>query len=229
MSKELKTATSTQLTTPTAQRQGFEVACQQEDLIVPRAKLFQGLPTEYEEYPDAKPGQILNTVTKEQLPPVFIPIKRQIEWIRFNPRDAKDPNFDKAFNPGDVIWRSTDPRDERVIAEGNWGANGEKPKATKIMSFLSLCPGMGMPVIISFMKTSYNTGKSINSVLEFNQGAMFAHKFALSSKMTKSDQYSYYVLQAKYAGKTTDEEYKQAEAIYNSFKHQVIKPDTYED
>lgn len=200
-----------------APRQGFEVPCQREDLVVPRAKLFQGLPTEYEEYPDAKPGQILNNITKEVLPSVFVPLLRHIEWIRFNPRDAKDPNFDVAFGAGEVIWRSTDPNDPRVVEEAKWGPNGEKPKALKFLSFLSYMPGASMPIVISFFKTSYNAGKAVNSVLEYSKGAMYEHSFRLTSKMTKSDQYSYYILQATYAGKTAPEDLERCKELYSTF------------
>jgi hypothetical protein len=227
---EIAKTQSTQVAVPQAVRPGFETPCQREDLIIPRAKLFQGLPTEYEDYPDAKPGQLLNNITKEVLPSVFIPIMRHIEWIRFNPRDAKDPNFDKAFNPGEVVWRSTDPNDPRVLAESTWGVNGEKPIALKFLSFLSYFPGSSMPIMLSFFKTSFNAGKTVNSVLEYSKGAMYEHRFKISTKMTKSEQYSYYVLQTAYNGKATAADLEEAKRLYESFKSVNIKTkDEYTD
>lgn len=230
MKNEIAKTQNTQIAVPSQARQGFEVPCSTEDLIIPRAKLFQGLPTEYEEYPDAKPGQILNNVTKEVLPAVFIPIMRHIEWIRFNPRDGKDPNFDKAFQPGEVIWRSTNPNDERVIKESTWGVDGAKPLALKFLSFLSYFPGSSMPIVVSFYKTSFNAGKTVNSVLEYSKGNMYEHSFRLTTKMTKSDQYSYYVLQTAYAGKAKEEDMLEAKRFYESFKHSSLKTkDEYTD
>lgn len=233
MSKnEIAKTQTTEVAIPNQPRQGFEVSCQREDLIVPRAKLFNGLPKEYEDYPDAKPGQLLNNITKEVLPSVFVPIMRHIEWIRFNAGSAKlpdgsaNPAFDKAFEPSEVIWRSTDPNDPRVIAESVWGPNGEKPLALKFLNFLSYFPGSSMPVMVSFYKTSLNAGKAVNSVLEYSQGAMFAHSFKLSSKITKTGEHSHYVLQATYNGKTNPEDYLIAEHLYNSLKGANVQAKT---
>lgn len=221
--ESLEQSRNTELSVPVPQREGFEVVCQREDLIVPRAKLLQGNPTEHEEYPDGKAGQIVNNVTKEALPNIFIPIMRHIEWIRFNPRDPKDPNFDKAFNAGEVIWRSTNPNDPRVLAESTWGANGEKPKALKFLSFLSYFPGSSMPVLLSFYKTSFNAGKTVNSVLEYSKGAMYEHSFRVTSKLTKNDQYSFYTLQTSYAGKSKPEDVIEAKRFYDSFKGAAVE------
>ncbi len=235
MSKnEIKTTTKTELSVAYTNqpREGFEVSCQREDLIVPRAKLFNGLPKEFEDYPDAKPGQILNNITKEVLPPVFIPIMRHIEWIRFNagssklPDGSPNPAFDKAYEPSEVIWRSTDPNDPRVIKEAAWGPNGEKPLALKFLSFLSYFPGSSMPVMVSFYKTSLNAGKTINSVLEYSQGAMFAHSFKLTSKIVKTGEHSHYALQTSYAGKASSEDYSAAEKLYQSFKNANVQAKT---
>ena len=213
----------TPLAVSTANREGFDSPTSQEDLIIPRAKLFHGLPTEYEDYPDAKPGQILNNVTKEPLPVVFIPIIRAVEWIRFNPQDAKDPNFNPQVEPGAVIWRSSDPNDPRVVEEGKFGEDGTPPLATKFLSFLSFFPGVLMPVIVSFSKTSFKAGKQLNSLLTFATGPMWSQKFSLTSRLTKSGGYSYYVFVVNQAGKPTDEELAICSGVYSQFKHKKIE------
>jgi hypothetical protein len=210
----------------TANRRGFETQAQQEDLIIPRAKLFQGLPKEYEEYPDAKPGQLINNITKEILPATFVPILRASEWIRFNARKNTDPGFDPSIDPGAVIWRSSDPEDPRVIAEGKFGPNGEVPLATKFLSFLSYFPGVNMPVIVSFSKTSFKAGRQLNSLLSFAVGDMWSSKFALGSKLISTPEYSYYVLTVNLAGKPTDEEMAICEALYGQFRHRKIEAET---
>ncbi len=215
-------AQSTALSTDTANRQGFESPSSQDDFEIPRAKLFHGLPTEYEDYPDAKPGMILNNITKEALPSVFIPIFRHIEWIRFNPRDSKDPAFDMNHDAGAVIWRSSNPSDPRVVKEGAFGPNGEVPIATKFLSFLSYFPGVNMPVIVSFSKTSFKAGKQLNTMLTFNTGDMWASKFTLASKLTKSGQNAYYVYEVKGAGKSDENEMAICQNLYDQFKAKPI-------
>lgn len=222
MENEVANTHTTALSTDTTNRKGFESQSSQDDFEIPRAKLFHGLPTEYEDYPDAKPGQIINNITKEVLPAVFIPIFRHIEWIKFNPRDSKDPNFDSNFDAGAVIWRSTNPQDPRVIKDGAFGPNGELPTATKFLSFLSYFPGVNMPVIVSFSKTSFKAGKQLNTMLTFNTGDMWESKFSLSSKLTKSGQNAYYVFEIKGAGKSSEAEIAVAENLYNTFKSKPI-------
>lgn len=220
--KQLATTQKTEVAVNQPTRLGFENQVQQEDLIIPRVKLFQGVPTEYEQYPDAKPGQLLNNITKEVLPGEFIPLIRYKQWIRFNPRDPKDPDFDKAYNPAEIIWQSSDPNDPRVIEQGKWRADGQKPLALSFLNFLCYFPGSSMPIVLSFHKTNYNVGRQINTTLELGSGNMFSHKFAINSKFTKTDQYSYYVLQARYLGKPTDEEYKTASEYYRKFANRQL-------
>lgn len=222
MSNELEPKKTTALSTNTENRKGFETPSSQDDFEIPRAKLFHGLPTEYEDYPNAKPGMILNNITKEELPHVFIPVFRHVEWIRFNPRDSKDPNFSFDHDAGAVIWRSSNPIDPRVIKDGAFGTNGEVPLATKFLSFLSYFPGIDMPIIVSFSKTSFKAGKQLNTMLTFSQGDMWASKFTLASKLTKSGQNAYYVFEVKGAGKSDENESAICANLYEQFKHKPI-------
>ena len=108
---------------------GFEDNITKEDLVIPRAKLLQALSPEVVEG-EGKPGQIINSLTKEALPEIFIPCFFFSQWIRFNPRNPKDEDFDSTFGAGEIIWRSEDPHDSRVQQQGKW--RGDKPPlATK--------------------------------------------------------------------------------------------------
>lgn len=220
MTKELSKPQETAVTVPEQPRRGFESTYRQEDLIIPFAKVFQGNPTEYEKYPNAKPGQIISTLTGTELPKRCIPIKTSLEWIRYNPRDPKHPDFDKAFKSNEMIWKSSDPNDPRVIKEAAWRPNNEPstPLALAFRKYLCLFEGESIPVVVSFYKTSWKNGCAMNTILISKQGDMFKSAFNLSTKMVKTDQYSYYVLNSTYAGNATEDEYKRAEVIYNQFK-----------
>lgn len=202
---------------------GFEEPTQREDLIIPRAKLFQGLPVEYDQYPDAKPGQILNSLTKEVLPQEFIPVFKFTNWIRFNPRNKEDRGFDPAYAPGAMIWNSNDPHDPRVVEQGKFGPNGEPPLATKFLNFFSVFPGCAMPVVVSFSKTSFKAGRQLMTIAQLTGGDMFSRKYKLGVKKESGDQGSYYVLTVDPAGMVEGEMFKQAERFYDEFSAKPIK------
>src|SRR3990167_6045771 len=97
------------------QGRGFEGGVDREDLILPRAVLLQALSPQIGEVDGLKAGMVINNITNEVLPEKFIPIFRYVEFLKFNPRDSKSPEYDHAFEPGALIWRITDPADPRAI------------------------------------------------------------------------------------------------------------------
>src|SRR3990167_203344 len=125
-------------------RRGHEDRIDQSDLMIPRTMLIQFTPPKNLEIDPAvhTPGKIVNSITGEVLPVnkdgniEFIPIRRGVLWIRFNPQDKDKPNFDPQFEPGATIWKSSDPSDPRVAAEGAWGEDGTPPLATKYINYL---------------------------------------------------------------------------------------------
>ncbi|MBI4708218.1 MAG: hypothetical protein HY761_09910 [Candidatus Omnitrophica bacterium] len=201
---------------------GFEEPTEKEDLLIPRAKLLQALSPEVVESPkDFQPGLIINSLTKEVLPEEIVPIFKFTNWIRFNPRKKDDPNFDPAFDPGAIIWRSSDPLDSKVIKESEFGPNGERPIATKFMNFFCLFPGHPIPVILSFSSTSFKAGKKLITLAKFAGGDMFSRKYKLIAKHVKNDMGAYYVLDVDPAGMTDESYYKAAESLYSQFKEKA--------
>lgn len=199
-------------------QRGFEAPVNQEDLIVPRAKLIQALSPEMTEgLEGVKVGAIINSLTKEVLPQEFIPVFTFKNYIRFNPKKKDDPNFDSRFEPGAVIWKTVDPNDPRVIEETKFGPNGEKPPATTFLNFFSYFPGCGMPVIVSFSKTSYKTGKQLLSLAKFCNGDMFSRKYRLTSAMETTNTNTYAVFRVAPIGAVTPEEYEVCEYLWNEF------------
>lgn len=204
------------------QGRGFECPVDKSDIIISRAKLFQGLPAEYEQYPNAKPGQVIDSVTSEVLPVEFVPLFFTTNWIRFNPRDKKDENFDPNFEPGEVIWQSADPYDDKVIAEGEWGDDGTPPLATKFMNFFSYFKDQPMPIAISFSKTSYKSGKILlNTAMRFG-GDLFGRKYQLATKKMTNDQGSYYIFTTQPIGKVEGDELALCTAMWEKFHSKPV-------
>jgi len=192
-------ATSLPATRPPA---GFD-ADDANDLIMPKAKLVQ--PTS-EENKLGLTGKLINSLTKEELGHEFIPIhKMQKEWIRNNPRRTDDPNFNDKFKPGETIWRSFDKNDPRVVKESQFGPNKSAPLATAFLRFLSYFPGLPMPLILSFSKTSYGSGQQLLSMTAFKGGDKWDHKYTLSINEKSNGPNTYYVLNVK-SGPPSDQD-----------------------
>lgn len=219
---EVGPSVNTAVASPAAPKRGLEELVDREDLIIPRASLLQSKSPEVEDAVYAhlglKPGMIINSLTKKVLPESFIPIVRFVNWIRFNPRDKKHENFDPSFEPGAIMWMSNDPHDPRVQREGGWGANGEKPLATKFVNFLSYFPGVDMPIIVSFAKTSFAAGKELTSLVKFTPGDTFSRKYKIVSKQEKNDLGSWFEFKIAQLGEEecipTAEEFALAELWY---------------
>ena len=208
----------------TIARRGFEEDTSREDLIIPRAKLLQALSPEVVEKPkDFQPGMIINSLTKSPMPTEFIPIFKFTNWIRFNPRNPKDPAFNSQFPAGGIIWRSNDPYDMKVISEGSFGPNGERPLANKFLNFFSYFPGLPMPIIVSFTNTSFKAGKTLISLAKFSGGDMFSRKYKLTSKQSKNELGSFFVFNVEPAEAVTGEDFKHAEALWEEFHQKDIQ------
>lgn len=217
MTQEITKAQGGSLMQAEKEQRGFESGVDQQDLIIPRAKLIQALSPEMQEGLEGiKIGSIINSLTKEVLPEVFIPIFSFKNYIRFNPRSKDDPNFDADFEPGAIIWRSSDPSDPLVLEQAKFGPNGEKPVATTFLNFFSYFPGVAMPVIVSFSKTSYRTGKQLLSLGKFCGGDMFSHKYRLTSQM-ETNIGTYAVLRVASIGEAAPEEFAVCERLWNDF------------
>jgi hypothetical protein len=230
MRKDIVPQANGALTDPSAQRKGFEEPTDKEDLVIPRAKLLQALSPEVvagENDPvsgDAlRPGMIINSLTKQVLPGEIIPVFKFTNWIRFNPRNSKDANFNPDYGPGDIIWRTNDPLDLRVQEEGKFGANGEAPLATKFINFFCYFPGVNMPVILSFAKTSLKAGRRLLSLAQFSGRDMFTTKYKIASKQETGDAGTYFVLVVDQAGLASEEECRIGAQLWEQYSNKPIQ------
>lgn len=205
---------------------GFEgMKVEQSDLIIPRAKLLQALSPEVAEakFDGAKAGLLINSLTMEVLSPRIIPIFCFKNYFRFNPRDSDSEAFNPDFAPGAMIWRSNDPNDPRVKEETQFGPNGENPLALTCLNFFSLFAGSSMPIILSFSKTSYKTGKQLLSLARFCGGDMWSRAYQLGTTLQKNEKGTYYTLTITSLGASTPQEQAQAEAWWKGFSQVELK------
>ena len=187
----------------------------QKDIIFPRAKIFQGTPSEFEQYPNAKHGMIINHITGEELKGQFLPFLKFKQYAKFNSRNSSDPSFDKTKDPGALIWITTDHNDPRV-AETQFGESGERPTAIEFMNFMSIFDGQEFPIVVPFAKTSYKTGKRLLSMLAMSTG-VFKRKFKLSTLKQQKDGMTFYIFEVAMGDAATPEESAKAAELYAKF------------
>ena len=227
MSKEIDKKKETAIVDPSQTLgRGHEEQIDPKDMEIPRGKLIQSTSEEAtaeNKNERIEVGLIINSISKETLPVEFIPIFKFSNWIRWNPRKKDDPNFDAAFDPGALIWTCNDPNDPRVIENKDFGPAGEAPVATKYLNFFSYFPGHGMPIIVSFKKTSFRAGQRLLTLSRFSGGDMFSRKYRLTSKIKEANGTKFFVLDVTMAGKPSEQEFKIAESWYNNFKDKAIK------
>lgn len=222
MAKELAKKSKETAVDKPKPRRGFEEPSTQDELIIPRAQLLQALSEPVVEKPaQFHPGLIINSLTREIMPEVFVPIFKFTNWIRFNPRNSKDPNFDPNRGPGEIIWRSNDPYDQKVKTEGSFGPDGERPLATKFLNFLSYFPGINMPIIVSFANTSYKAGKQLLSLAQFSGLDMFARQYELKAKQETKDVGTYFIFEVASKGDAPEDTYKLAEKWWEEYHPKV--------
>ena len=207
---------------PMAQQEvvpGFEHEHDESDIIMPRVLLMQQMsPACQGEKPTATAGEIRHSMTNDILPEVFTPILFWKEYARFNPRKTTDRNFNKDYEPGQLIWKTKDATDARVIEQCEFGPEGEAPLAVKFFNFLVLFDGHSIPTVLSFSKTSYGAGKNLYSLSYFlRPRPMFDMSYKLTSNFVQGE-YSYYVLKTDMAGETPDERRVPAKALWQSLR-----------
>lgn len=181
---------------------GFEGVGDDRDLIrPPRIKLLQALSPEVADG-DREAGEIINTATGQPIPnDDIIPVFVWREWIKWD-------------EDGKIEWRSTDQKDERVIAEGRWVDN-KPPTATPYLHFIVIVRGMTHPAVLSFAKTSYNAGRTMYNQAKFAGGNLYDHVFKLTTvKKSNAKDQKFFVYSATRVAESTEEEREIAKEFY---------------
>jgi hypothetical protein len=210
---------------------GHEEESDMSELEIPRAQLVQftsGTAQAEDKTMRKDPGTIINSITLEEVGDYFIPIFKFTNFIQWNPRKKDDPNFDPAFEPGELMFTTTDRRDPRVVEGIKFGPNGESPKVTQNMNFLCYFLGNKYPLVLTFSKSSFTAGKRLNTLTQMVAGDMFAWKYKLAKRLKEGNAGKYFVLEVAPAGKAAPEEYAIGEYFYNAYRGKTLKVHTEE-
>jgi hypothetical protein len=189
-----------------------------EDLRIPRIKLVQKQSKEMDDDTlNIKPGNLIHTISKEVLeqPLSFIPLKKTVFYVRYNPMDSNAFGFDKEHEPGALIYRAETK--QQCGQDAEW-VNKNPPLAKRTMNFLSFLPAHpSSPVIIGFSKTSLEAGKDLTSMLKFTSH----RKFLLKSESQEKSGNKYHILNVQGDGAVDDETAQICAKIYSNIADKV--------
>jgi hypothetical protein len=188
-----------------------------EDILLPRLKIAQ--PTSPEVADGlVKPGQLFNSVSKESFGTSLslIPIlwfKSRIYW---KPRDE-----------GGILCQAQDGVTGSVYGAcadckfSKWH-DKDAPECTAIINILALADRT--PLAISFMKTSYKTGKQLINLFNYKKVDIFNFEYELLTEQIKNDKGIFYVVRHKDQNKAvSDEMYKFCSGAYEELKSMKVK------
>ena len=200
---------------------GHEDPVDSSAFTIPRAKLIQHTAEEVTaENPEDRiePGKLINSITKAELPLLFIPIYRYRSFFKYNSLDKHSPDFNSEYEPGDLIFSTTDKNDPRIGNGLEFGEDGKPPAVTECWNYLALFPGESMPLILSFKRTSIRAARDLNTMLQISGGAMFSSKFRIVISSHAEGQKKWFTISCRGAGKSTTEELAIADAIFEQFR-----------
>lgn len=191
-----------------------------DDILMPRIGLAQQMSPELVEgdakYIDGlKIGNLFNTVTKQIYGNTLLFTVIRMDpprYVEFIPREAgggiKDPNVP-----------ANDPRTQ-------WGANGEKPLATKFYDFLVMLQPSREIVALSFKSTGIKAARQLNGLVAARNRVMFAGVFKIVTKMTQNTKGRFAIYEMGNAGWIIDKRiYEYAKQLHEGLANKDIKID----
>lgn len=211
--KDVARKTSQEVAKPMQEGRGFGTNISKDDLVLPRIELLQGQSPAVTDG-DHKPGELVNSITKERLPEdlKIIPILVEKNFIKWRPREEG----------GGIDYRTNDPYDPRVVEDTKWHGD-EKPVCTAYLNFLCLIEGQDMPIVLSFCNTSYQSGRKLLTLAKMAGGDIFNRKYRLTAIKRQNQYGTFYVFGVENAGAATAEERQHAENLFETFQSQGLK------
>lgn len=155
------------------------------DLELPRVNILQALsPDVIEDPAEFKPGTIINSITKEILPPKFIPLFAFKQYAKFD-------------EDGKLDWSTMDKTDVRVEEGLVWTKDdkGESvpPEVTEFLNVLCVFEDdTEMPLILSFKKSSLKLGRQFLTLIAL-KGSGHGQWYSLATKQKQDGQKNYFV------------------------------------
>jgi hypothetical protein len=193
------------------------------DIIIPRAKVIQFTSAEAQEVDPTlrvAPGSLINNLTRKVIGNTFVPVYQWVSFTCWNPRKTDDPNFNRDFGPGEIVFSTNDATDPRVLA-GVKFIDGNPPSVTRYQNYLCYFPGEIMPMILSFAKTSAKAGQKLNTFRLMFGGDIFARQYELIVTLKEGDSGKYFVLDVADLGPSTAEQKKVAHSWFTMFGHKA--------
>ncbi|NOY61009.1 MAG: hypothetical protein GXO75_19030 [Calditrichaeota bacterium] len=206
----------------------------QEDLIVPRLKVLQGLSAEVADG-IAPMGSIVNSLTKDVVAKVkdkkaeieVIPIKYGKYRLRFAARELG----------GQILCRSNDAKtgegdpggDCATCPFAKWGKDetgkNKAPECTLILNVLAMVRGYDFPIPIAvpFARTSMPAGRQFANLMFMRQRPVWEFAYKLATKFENKKQGQYYIWEVKPAGESTKQEQEQARGFYEMLKTVTVQ------
>jgi hypothetical protein len=184
------------------------------DLRLPRVALQQALSPSVVDGTH-KVGALVNSLTQEEIkaPAVITPCFVFKNVIKWKPREQG----------GGMLYKTTNITAD-VQKDLAW-VGDQKPTADAYINVVCLIDGQeGMPVLLSFCKTSYKAGQDLATLVQLS-GCAWKFKYEIGTKLIKGAKGSYYIFTVKRAAKTTEEEAVAAKELYENVKGLSIETD----
>lgn len=177
---------------------GFEGATP-EDFAMPFLALLQPLSKACQENPDARPGMLMNTVSKELFDGkkgiIFVPCARQHNFVEWKPKDQGGGIVARHEPTSDVVVEAK--KASKVYGTYFTGDGNELVETFYFVGFVLDHPEATEPsgvVVVTFSSTKIKTYKRIMQVLNTFKGRppLFANRLLITSVQEKNNKGSYF-------------------------------------
>ncbi|MDX8383733.1 MAG: hypothetical protein R8M45_06600 [Ghiorsea sp.] len=217
MSKELATKTANEMAVPSYIKQGTGRGSENitsNDIILPRIGQAQDISPELkkskaEHIEGAVAGDLFNTLTRENYGNTvsILQVQFKVEWLIWKDRKMGG-GFAGSFSS------ELEAKQAQQLLD-----NPEQYEVTQSNNHLVLvvnADGSVSEASLSCSKSKLKASRQLNSLIRLSGGDSFGKVYALSTTEESSDLGDFYGLAVSSAGYPTEEQYKHAEAAYES-------------
>jgi hypothetical protein len=192
------------------------------DMVLPRLEIVQALSPIKEQDPDAKDGQLFNSVTQQVIGDVayFVPVYFRLEYLIWKDQDE-----------GGGFFGSFDSQYDAEQRKAEVVAGGENPDFIEIVDTpvqygLRITPDGSIceQIVISMAKTKSKVSRKWNAMIQIAGGDRFSRVYKISTftdENKKGQKFKNFVVQP--AGFTPEAPYRQAEELYKILKTQEFR------
>lgn len=217
--KEMAVPQQQQMAVMGSTARGFE-NFKSEDLIIPRLRLLQGL-SEAVTSGDGKMGQFQDSLNGEilgdSIEVVLLGLKNGAVYFEQGV-GMQCKSLDGISNMEGV--KCTDCPYNQYYGK-RWAKDEDPPKCSATKEFICVTRATlngqeQRPIVVSFLKTSYKQGRKLASIARLSGRDIFAGAYVITSQMMKNAKGTFAIMDVKQNGWLTPEEFKAAEAWYQT-------------